>query len=308
MKAGHGGPPPVHLGYDDAVDWVPLTLLCAFSLASADALTKRYLADYTGRELLMVRFGLTGVLLAPGLWLAPLPPVPFVFWGWMALLVPLEIVAMLLYVLAIRDGPLSHTLPYLAFTPVFVTVTGWLVLGERVSPRGLGGIFLVVAGAWVLNLEALDARRPASWVEPFRALAAEQGARRMLATAVIYSFTSVMSKAVLAYATPLSFGPLYFVLIGGVTLLVLPRLEPRGWSALARRPLANLAVAALFALMVITHFLALARVEVAYMIAVKRTSLVFGVLYGALLFGERRLARSLSGSAMMVAGVALIVT
>ena len=46
--------------------------------------------------------------------------------------------------------------------------------------------------------------------------------------------------------------------------------------------------------MVITHFLALARVEVAYMIAVKRTSLVFGVLYGALLFGERRLAKSLS--------------
>jgi drug/metabolite transporter (DMT)-like permease len=289
------------------VDWVSLTLLCALSLASADALTKRHLADYSGREILMVRFGLTGVLLTPGLWLMPLPPVPAAFWGWLVLLVPLEIVAMLLYVIAIRDGPLSHTLPYLAFTPVFAALTGWLVLGERVSPRGLAGVLLVVAGAWALNLQGVDARRPANWLEPFRALLRERGARLMLATAAIYSLTSVMGKAALQHATPLSFGPFYFVLIGAVTLVVLRPLEPRGWSALTRRPLANLAIAGLFALMVVTHFLALARVEVAYMIAVKRTSLVFGVLYGALLLGERDLARSLSASAIMVAGVALIV-
>ena len=38
------------------------------------------------------------------------------------------------------------TLPYLAFTPVFVTLTGWAILGERVDLQGLGGIALVVAG------------------------------------------------------------------------------------------------------------------------------------------------------------------
>jgi drug/metabolite transporter (DMT)-like permease len=60
------------------------------------------------------------------------------------------------------------------------------------------------------------------------------------------------------------------------------------------------------AVMVLTHFLAIERVEAAYMIAVKRTSLLFGILYGALLFRERRLGRNLLAGSLMLAGVALI--
>jgi drug/metabolite transporter (DMT)-like permease len=289
------------------MDWVPLTLICAFSLASADALTKRYLTGYTAGEILMVRFGLSGLLLAPGLWLVPLPAVPMAFWAWIAILIPLEIVGMLLYVVAIRDSPLSHTLPYLAFTPVFTTVTGWVVLGETVSPRGFAGVALVVAGAWILNAEALDTRTANGWLAPFRAIAAERGARLMLTTSALYSLTAVMSKAALGYATPVSFGPFYFVVIGAATLVLFASREPRRLQALVRRPVANLAVAVLFAVMVVTHFLALALVETAYMIAVKRLSLVFGVLYGAFLFGERHLRRSLLAASMMVSGVALII-
>jgi drug/metabolite transporter (DMT)-like permease len=60
------------------------------------------------------------------------------------------------------------------------------------------------------------------------------------------------------------------------------------------------------ALMVMTHFAAIAQVEAAYMIAVKRTSMLFGILYGALLFGERHLGRHLLAGALMIGGVALI--
>ena len=44
----------------------------------------------------------------------------------------------------------------------------------------------------------------------------------------------------------------------------------------------------------------------AYMIAVKRTSLLFGILYGAMLFGEAHLGRHLLAGTLMVAGVAAI--
>ena len=60
------------------------------------------------------------------------------------------------------------------------------------------------------------------------------------------------------------------------------------------------------AIMVITHFMAIAQIEAAYMIAAKRTSLLFGMLYGAMLFGERHLGRHLVAGALMVAGVAAI--
>jgi drug/metabolite transporter (DMT)-like permease len=59
--------------------------------------------------------------------------------------------------------------------------------------------------------------------------------------------------------------------------------------------------------MVVAHFYAIAHVAVAYMIAVKRTSLLFGILYGAWLFGETGLKRNLAAGTLMIAGVALIV-
>jgi drug/metabolite transporter (DMT)-like permease len=289
------------------VDWLLLTLVCAFSLASADALTKRRLSDCGAVELLVVRFGLSGLLLLPGLLLAPLPPVPPRFWGWLALLVPLELVAMGLYVVAIRDNPLSQTLPYLAFTPAFAALTGWALLGERVSGGGLAGLLLVVLGAWLLNRERpCDSGPPGGWLAPFARMLRGPGARLMLAVAAIYSVTAALGKAAMTLATPESFGAFYFATIGLVTLALVLLRGGGELAVLRRRPGPALAVAALLALMVVTHFLAIARVEVAYMIAVKRTSLLFGLVYGAVLFGERRLGRSLLAGATMVVGVALI--
>jgi drug/metabolite transporter (DMT)-like permease len=52
--------------------------------------------------------------------------------------------------------------------------------------------------------------------------------------------------------------------------------------------------------------MAIAQVEAAYMIAVKRLSLLFGVLYGAWWFGEENIRERLAGAAIMIAGVFLI--
>jgi drug/metabolite transporter (DMT)-like permease len=286
--------------------WLPLTLLCAFSLASADAATKKHLCGYTVRELVMVRFAFPAMLLAPLLLIYPLPPLPAAFWGWVGALVPLEVLAMLLYMRAIRDSPLYLTLPYLAFTPVVTAVTGLLLLGEQPSPKGLSGILLVVAGAYLLNSEHAESVKRPGWRAPLQAAWRDTGSRLMVAVAAIYGLTSVMGKAALRYVPPRTFGPFYFVLLGALTVTALAAHRPSSIRVLWRRPRAHLLIGACMAIMVITHFTAIERVEAAYMIAVKRVSLLFGILYGALLFKERRLGRNLLAGALMVAGVALI--
>ena len=71
--------------------WFPLSLLCAFSLATADAATKAWLQGYSTRELVLIRFGLTGVLLLPVLLAQGWPnDLPLEFWGWMLALVPIS--------------------------------------------------------------------------------------------------------------------------------------------------------------------------------------------------------------------------
>ena len=303
------------------MDWFLLALLSAASLASADAATKAWLRDYSAAEISVVRFSVCGLMLAPLLIGMPAPwTLPAPFWGWLAAMVPLEIAAMLLYMAAIRDHPLSLTLPYLAFTPVFVLGIAFWLLGERPSPQGAVGVGLVVAGAWLLNVRHARLADVQSWAAPLTAIFWEPGSRMMLLVALLYAFTATMGKAVLDYLPPQWFGPFYFAVLGllmpVIWALPMSRRAAVGQAAaptlsvrkLFRRPGAVLTVAALNGVMAYAHFLAIARVEVAYMVAVKRTSLLFGILYGAFLFGETGLRSHLAAGALMVAGVAVIVT
>ncbi|TVR80828.1 MAG: EamA family transporter [Rhodospirillales bacterium] len=290
------------------MEWLPLALLSAFSVATADALTKRGMQGVGGVEIVVVRFVVTGLLLAPLLLVQPLPAIPAAFWPWLAAMVPIEVLALWLYMIAIRDSPLALTLPYLAFTPAFATVTGWVVLGERVSMQGFAGILVVVAGAYVLNAAtaAGSGRRLHRWLRPLRAIADERGSRLMLAVAALYSLTTVLGKGALQHVPVMFFAPFFAVVLALTVLLVFAVRRPALIPALWRRPGWHLAIGAALAISLLAHLYALRLVEVAYMIAVKRTSLLFGIVYGAVLFREGNLGRNLLGGALMLAGVGLI--
>jgi uncharacterized membrane protein len=286
--------------------WLFLTLVSAFCIASADALTRKYLQGYRARELTVVRFGMPGLLLLPLLLLQPHPQLAPEFWYWVAALVPIEVLAMLLYSQAIRDTSLTLTLPYLAFTPVFNSVTAYVLLGETVSYTGFGGILLVVIGAWLLNLEHARDQKRFNVFAPFTAIVRERGSRLMLIVAALYSLTSVLGKGALGYTTPLFFGTMYYVLIGFVVITLFSTGAGASVSVLWRRPVAHLMIGVFMSVMVLTHFYAIAHVEVAYMVAVKRTSLLFGIVYSVLLFHERARPEYFFAGAMMVLGVFLI--
>lgn len=280
-------------------------MISAVTLGAADALTKRYFQEYQGWEMVLVRFAVPGLFLLPLALTYPIPAVPPAFWSGILVLVPLELLAMWFYMLAIRDSPLYLTLPYLAFTPVFNVLSGYLLLGETIAPRGFAGILLVVLGAYLLNLNHL-AKPLRGWFVPLRAIAYERGSRLMLIVALVYSVTSAFSKQVMFYATPESFGAFYFVVLGSVVLTATALYRPRSLRVLVERPLPLALIGGSMAVMVVTHFIAIAGIEVAYFLSVKRSSLIFAILFAMILFHERPAARHLVASLMMVAGVALI--
>lgn len=289
------------------ISWFPISILCAFTLATADALTKKFFGDYTGWQLLVIRFVAPGLLLLPFMFINPLPSVPPLFWLLILLLIPLELLAMWLYMMAIRDNPLHLTLPYLAFTPVFNILTAYISLGETVSLSGFAGIFLVVAGAFFLNIDQKQPLALKSVLTPFAAIVKIRGSRLMLGVALIYSVASVLGKMAVQLATPDSFGPFYFAVLGIVALGITLLRNSDDVAILMVRWKQALLVGGFMAIMIVTHFIAIAQVEVAYFISLKRTSLLFGILYGALFFKERHLGRHFMAGLLMVAGVALIV-
>ncbi len=284
------------------MDWLFLAILAAFSLATADALTKKHFSRLSAYEMGITRLTYTLPWLVIALFFIPWPRLDRTFFLAFGAALPLEVLAFLCYMRAIKISPLSLTLPFLAFTPVFIILTGRLILGETVTPFGVAGILCIVAGAYSLNLS--QARTGV--LEPFRAIFREPGSVLMLLVSFIYSITSTLGKLAVLHSNPYFFGVSYYVVLTLLMISLLPLAKNARAENLLRNPRAGLMVGAFMAMMVISHMLAISLVEAAYMIAVKRTSLLFGVLYGAWLFREARITERLTGAVIMVAGVLLI--
>lgn len=288
------------------MDWFYLALLSALSVAFADAFSKKFFADNSGLELLLVRFFVPGVLLLPLTLMGSYPAITSPFWLWIAILVPLELLAMWLYSLAIRDCPLYLTLPYLAFTPVINVFTANLILDETVTRQNLLGILLVVFGAYLLNVKKPADGRRLNVLTPLKAIVTERGSRLMLGAAIVYSLTSVMGKGAMQYVGPETFGAFYYTVIGLSVLFLVLLIRPSSLNLVRRRPGYVLLVAVCMSIMVVSHFLSIAQIEVAYMTTVKRTSLLFGIVLGAYMFRERHVLQHFIAGALMVMGVAII--
>lgn len=286
--------------------WVILTLLSAFSLATSDALTKRVITH--DNEYVIAWFRLVIPLPALGIALllsGPVPQMDRTYIVSFCAAVPLELGAIFLYYKALRISPLSLTLPFLSVTPVFLILFSLVIVGDPVSPMGAAGIVLIGLGGFTLNLSNLRA----GILGPFRAIANERGSLYMLIIALAYSFTSSLGKLAVDHSSAAFFGFTYYLVLA---LVLMPFMARR--SGFARFPalLRENAKAALLpglfdAVATITHFYAISMTNVAYMIALKRTSLLIGAAYGFFLFGERDVRERMTGAVIMFAGFVVIV-
>ena len=282
--------------------WFLYALCCAFCLATADALCKKVLKDTETIVVAWVRLGFALPFLLITILPLEIPSLDKTFWQTLVFLLPLEIAAILLYIKAIKVSPLSLAIPFQALTPVFLILTSFLILGETLDKSGCAGILLIAGGVYVLNLQEGEK----SFLAPFQNILKEKGVLIMIGVAFIYSLTSNLGKLALLHSNPLFFGAFY-------TLVLTIILTPFACFSIVKKPFnlrpklkTFLLIGLFYALMIVFHYQAIARVEVAYMISVKRMSLFFSVLYGGLLFRETNISERAAGSVIMIVGVALI--
>lgn len=290
--------------------WFWLALSTAFFQASESAALKKWFGDLPPLQMSAVMLLYSAPFFAaalPFVWQTPSEG----FWPVMAVLLPLNALAYVLNMIAINVAPLSLTMPYLSFTPVFAALAAWPMLGEEVSPLGWIGIAITVAGSWVLNLDGTARRRTfrERLLAPLAALASERGARCMLATALIFGLTSVLGKQLLRHAAPAFAGVVFFLCLTALVLGVLVlsgRLDRALLRHLAARPVRGGVIGLMALAHNLAHMAALALAPVAYMISVKRLSGVFGVVYGGLLFEEKNVRLRLMGALLMCLGAVAV--
>jgi drug/metabolite transporter (DMT)-like permease len=286
--------------------WIFLSLISAFTLATSDAFTKKALSQNDEYLVALSRLVFALPVLVALIYTVPVPVLDMQFYIAFGCAVPLEIIALILYTKALKVSPMGLTLPFLAFTPIFLIGVSYFIVGEQVSLQGAIGIVVLATGSYTLNRHEMKR----GIFEPLIAIARERGSVMMIGAAIIYSFTSSLGKLAIEHSSPLFFGASYFIVLA---LLFTPIALWKGREYLkgfvGRKSYLRLVVPGmLFSVMILTHMIAINQTKVAYMISVKRTSLLMGVIYGYLLFRETHVAQRLTGTVLMCAGFVLIVT
>jgi len=282
--------------------WISLSLFCALFFSVSDVFSKIAVRRIAPDGVAWARY----VFCAPMLLvLAPFsrPPSSWrLFLLYMACALPLELVAAVLYSNALKRSPLSLTAPFLAFTPVCILLTGWIFLGEKPGAAGIAGVLLVAAGAYVLSLGA----QPAGVLGPFKNFAREPGSVMMLGVAVLFAFTATLGKSMIQVSSPLFQAWSYNLAMSVVMTFYLRWKQPRAnYRALCLQGVLW-GAGAFWALMNVFHVLAISVAQAAYMMSLKRTSLLFSVLFGLWLFREGGVAHRLPGAVLMLCGVVVL--
>ncbi|MDC0336226.1 DMT family transporter, partial [Pseudodesulfovibrio sp.] len=213
--------------------WFILSLSTAFLMATNGAYMKRFYSDVNPWEMSIIPFFYATPLCAITMLFVEIPPLgPDFFFtlGWM---LPLTMGSIILHFRAIHMSPLSLTLPFLSFTPVFVFITGDLLLGETLNTMGTIGILLVVAGGYVLNLDA--ARH--GFLGPIKAIFKEPGSAIMLLVAALYGLASVGGKVLILNSSPMFAAMILFVLYGPLLTLLLVATGKASFRTIVKKPL-----------------------------------------------------------------------
>jgi drug/metabolite transporter (DMT)-like permease len=285
--------------------WIFLSLVSAFFTATTAALSKLALKDNDEYTVGWIRCIISVPIFLSLLFFIKVPRLDATFFYIILILLPLETIAYLFYLKALKLSPLSLIIPFMALTPVFMIFTTRLILGEQILPMGIAGILFVFTGAYILNLKT----HKDGFLGPIKSILREKGSIYMIIVAFIYSITAILGKLAMDHSSPMFMVALYFP---AVTILLTPIMIIRygrggiDLNKIKSQKILFISIGVLFSVTVLVHFIALNMTSAAYIIALKRLSMVFGIVYGWLLFKEQHIISRLLGAGVMIAGVILI--
>ncbi len=227
---------------------------------------------------------------------------------------------------ALSETDISLAVPMLSFTPIFLLITSFLLLGEIPTSLGIAGIGVIVTGSYVLNLSS----RNTSWLDPVYSVIRNRGTASMLVVAFIYAISLNFDKIVVLESDPV-FGSSLVYLALGVSFCLIGRFRvlctekdpgfpaknglPDPAAAGVRKNPDEIIRAGVPAFILIGIILMFEAVSInyaftmqitPYVIAIKRMSIIMTVFYGTLIAREGEIVQRLAGAVLMVGGAVLI--
>lgn len=281
--------------------WFVLSLTAALSIAARDVSIKTF-GDLDPSEIAILELFWALPYFFLGYLLIEIPPLDQTFWITFVLSVPINVLAYVLYLYAIKISPISLSIPFLAFTPAFMVLTGFFILAETINLWGGLGIGLIVLGGYILHFR----NDQKNFLAPFSSFLSEKGSWFMLIVAILFAFAAVIGKKAIIHSSPLFFSYFFFLTFNITVLTCLLLGRKNNWQKIIRNTPRGWWLGTLLMIHISFHGLAIAVSKAVYMVAVKRSSILFSVLLSWLILRETDIRYRGLGTLLMFVGMLFI--
>ncbi|OGE18901.1 hypothetical protein A2967_00450 [Candidatus Daviesbacteria bacterium RIFCSPLOWO2_01_FULL_41_32] len=207
---------------------------------------------------------------------------------------------------ALRDSLVSQILPLTAFSGFFTYIFGLIILAETIRPIPVAGLFTVIIGSYVLNVDQVKE----NIFEPFKLLFKTRGALLLLLAILLGSITAIFDKIGVKNTFPEN--PTFVIfaeqLIQSVLMTgYLLKTEKKTWIPSLKQNFYLLFIISILFLAI--SFLILYAYKdgsVALILGVKRLQIFFILILGYIFLKDKPTKQSWFATAIMILGVLMI--
>ncbi len=202
--------------------------------------------------------------------------------------------------MALQVTPLSIVAPFLSLTPLFLFISGWLILGEVITLNRAFAIIVIITGCVLIQIPIL---KKDTNIKP----GSIHGVLMALAVSFLWSISAAFEKIAVSNSSVFTYAFLIHLLLGLYFLLKFKGRKVFIKSATAqfrKRPYTVLIMLAFTtALMAYTQYTAITLTSVTSVIAIKRAGVLVSTLIGFIYFKEKNYASTISGTLVILAGI-----
>ena len=271
--------------------WLTLSLLAALFYGITQLYSKKLTKTYNEYTLAFVSSAITVICLLPFVMSFGTPKLGSSFWFSLIIVSIINAITAVLVFRALKLTNISLVAPIYALSPVFLIFTSPFIINESPSAIGLLGVFLVLAGAYILNFKGK------ANMQPILDIYKNKGQKIILLVCLLWAISTNFYKIGMQ-----SSSAIFFIFATSLTITLFKRkltITKSNWL-----PLLTLGVLGL--LSTVTEWLAVNNGIAIYVLSIRRLSIFVVILGAYIFFKEKQIKQRLLASFIMFIGVLII--
>jgi len=291
-------------------NWIVLSIFTGIFFGLQTVLIKQLSRTFHHFQILFLLFILATLFLMPTLFFTEYQIELFPFISTLFLSLIINIISFTLLARAIKSYPISVVMPYVGFTPLFLTLSGFLILGEQLTLLKFFGIFLIVIGGFIVQIPTDWNKREIPFIQRL-INTKEKGIGLVIIVAALWSITASVEKITVLASSPEIYAISIHLLLGISFFIITIQKEGLNFHFKLKPNSVILVVIVLglvSALLAISQLSAIKSTYVAYVIAFKRAGVIVSSLVGFAFFKEKIYGKTIFGTFLILSGAFIIST